>query len=55
MNKIKYVQLTYNPTSGHMTRRWCCDFNAKIETWLAVISPYLKICQRGEYTMISET
>lgn len=32
-----------------MTRRWCCDFSAKIETWPAVISPYLKIRQRGEY------
>lgn len=35
--------------SDHMTRRWCCDFSAKIETWPAVISPYLKIRQRGEY------
>lgn len=32
-----------------MTRRWCCDFSAKIETWPAVISPQLKIRQRGEY------
>lgn len=32
-----------------MTRRWCCDFSAKIETWPAVISPYLKIRQRGVY------